>query len=324
MNRLAVSALILIGFAATLGAETRTDVPGMNGGMMTFVADDCGQITRIENSDGTVETFDLLADGTDIGMTVHVSKTLELHVRYDYEPSSRLQSMIAAKGMPVVGLVPREDGRTSSVQDDRGQVLALLQYADTGHLTEITLGDRMSLHLSAPDAKGQVVETLYGPAGNLLRTTSADGQWGKNSIASMLDVVATELGIGEGWSQTLAAADSPSNHLTTLTRADGSVALYLVQAGQYTVGFTPEGSAILYDLRVELTGTPIPEGADTVSDPSTDLMAVAPTHVVVTKSGMTGMWVEDTSDRAIHSAWTDRDGSGRIRVRYALAERTAP
>jgi hypothetical protein len=217
--------------------------------------------------------------------------------------------------------VANHDGRDLQVRTDRGAIIAEYEYRKSGHAAAVTIGDRGILQVSAPyDHK--VRESLESRDGKELRQTTVASGTGFISIPAALDSLGKELGLGEDWSSKLTFKRSASNKLTVVADVSGRIVLFLVNSGAATVGFLPDGTPAYFDISIDSTARPnAGDGSDAHPDSATDLSGVVPDHVVLTRSGMIGLYVSSAADGGISSIWTERASDGGVVLRHRTVQR---
>jgi hypothetical protein len=70
------------------------------------------------------------------------------------------------------------------------------------------------------------------------------------------------------------------------------------------VGYTPDGTAVFYDFSPAYS-----VANDPAADPATKVAGVAPTQIVMTADGATGMYNDRPAEGALYGAWIDAAGA---------------
>jgi len=100
--------------------------------------------------------------------------------------------------------------------------------------------------------------------------------------------------------------------LLTISNKAGKVILYVVRNGPDSVGFTPDGKPLYYDVIVFLF-----VGRAEVDAEYTDLAPLMPDHYIYTRNGRVGAYIRNSAVAGIHTFWTERDSSGKTLVHYS-------
>lgn len=327
-------------FPAALFAQNVVTVS--SGATYTYSTDNSGQITSITNDDGTQDAYEFDAYGSIIGINVFAGNTV-LNVRYIQSGSGQI---VDAPGLAAIVVNADSNGRTSEVVvhpeisvGEGGELeveaggwwysppppstAATLAYGTNGYLTQATLNGGLALQLTAPDSAGIVHQTLYGSTGNIVAQANASGSIpGIHNVPAYLDAVASEAGLGSQWADSLSFETSADGHLTTAFNSSSQPVLYMVNIGEIRVGFSPQGTALFYDVMptYEATVGTLNEGDPL--DVAPQMAAVSPNHIVVTASGHTGFYMDHPADGAIYSAWNELDASGNETQPYAVLDMT--
>lgn len=297
-------------------------VAGAQGGSYSLHMDG-GQATSVTNDDGSVIQYRYDPSGAESGLTVYVDGVA---LSLDYSTSEYGGFVYAA---PLPPMMDTNDayGRTTSVTlypgmwYDNGEwtldvngpdpiPAATLAYGPSGHLSSITLNTGLSMELArlatASTPSDLVSQNVYAGDGTVLATGAPAGGTNSMRIApTQLDAVATQLGLGANWAETLVFTRSANGQLTTARNATtNQVVLYMVDAGPYRVGYTPDGTPVFYDFSPSYGVS-----ADPANDPATQLAGVAPQQIVMTATGATGMYTDRPADGAVYGAWTDSSGA---------------
>jgi len=77
----------------------------------------------------------------------------------------------------------------------------------------------------------------------------------------------------------------------------------MVDAGPFRVGYTPDGTAVFYDFTPNYG-----VGDDPAVDPAAKVAGVAPTQIVMTANGATGMYNDRPAEGAVYGVWNDAAG----------------
>ncbi|HVG23530.1 MAG TPA: hypothetical protein VND45_05205 [Thermoanaerobaculia bacterium] len=280
------------------------------GGSYSFTS--AGTVESVENDDGTLVEVATDASGQAKTMTVTVNGGA---LQLQYSAGARA-GWIQAGALPMLFCTEDAAGRTtgatlySNMWLENGEwyldangpdpiYAASLAYGASGHVASITLNNGLSLQLQ-PTETGTVQQTLFGADGTVLATATPIGDTtGVRDLPAHLDPVATQLGLGADWAETLTFGVTPSGHLTTARNASGTVVLYLVDVGPFRVGYTPEGVALFYDFMPNYD-------SGVFDDPAARQMTgVVPTHIVMTGAGAAGMYDNGPATGAIYGAWVD-------------------
>lgn len=282
------------------------------GGPVTYVySGDGKRITAFEDDASIVQV--LYDDaGVEIGQTVTPRGTdLALTVRYSGN------RRFAVDGLPSIERVTAPDGRDLAIRTGDGTAIAAYEYRESGHTREVTVGDRFTILVSAPDENG-VTQTLTTRQGKVLRESRVASGMGFIQAPVTFDAARAELGNIDAATRSVSAG----NKLTTVRDAAGNVVLYLVNAGSVTVAFEADGTPLFYDIAVDQSARPhFGGGNDSQPDAFTDLSGVVPDHIVLTRSGMVGAYVAAASDGAVNSVWTERNDAGNVVVGYRSTTR---
>src|ERR1041385_7167352 len=244
-----------------VAAFAQNAVTVASGGTYTYSTTTAGQVASIANDDGSQVVYHYDANGDEIGISVPFGRNTSLSVRY-------VGGIVYAPGLPAIIVYSDGNGRTSEVTVHPDTIInesggieldasnwwespstaASFSYDTNGYLAQATLNGGLALQLAAPNA-GVVHQTLFGSAGNILAQSNAVGSTGGvRVIPAQLDAVAAEFGLGSQWADTLSFQSSADGHLTTAFDANGQPVLYLLNAGAYRVGFSPDGTPLFYDI----------------------------------------------------------------------------
>lgn len=305
-------------------------VAGSRGGSY-FLNLNGDQVASVTNDDGSVIQYHYDFWGNQSGMTVTVDG---VPLTLDYEIGENGSGWVYAAPLPPLAHTVDEYGRTLNATlypgtwFDNGEwsidvnspppiQVASVVYAATGHLNSITLNSGLSMEMeklevqtstpwAAPAPSGLVSQSLYGSDGTLLASALLVGGTNVMRVApTQLDAVATQLGWGANWAQTLVFTPSASGQVTTARNAmTGAVVLYIVDAGPFRVGYTPDGTAVFYDLSPTYG-----VGDDPGADPATQLAGIAPTQIVMMADGATGMYNDRPAEGAVYGVWNDAAGA---------------
>ena len=266
----------------------------------TFVADATGRYVRLVGHDGVI--VDFLYDTPEAtltsGIAVRPNDKLTLTVRFD------LRGGVTVTGLPAITSLTDDEGRTTAVHAD-GKPVALVDYAPSGLVDAVRLPARLTWKVSVPDSSGRLWQSVENAAGKVVASSLITDVIGIVRRAWYDEAVA-DLGVSM---DSLTYEISTTSSLTTARDAKGQVVFYVVHAGQEDVGFSPDGTPLFYDLPLSLFGGTMAPGSDLMVSPARDAQGAAvPDRLVLTASGMAGLYVGNAPKKAIASAWTDRNG----------------
>lgn len=256
------------------------------------------RIARIDAPD-TVEEFQYDRNGKWEGIRIHVNGR-----KLTFVAPSRDDASIP--GLPSLTALRDSAGRQIAWRSGSDTVLSI-SYEENG-IPRIELGP---LTLSVSAHNGAPVHTLTGPDG-VLATTTVRGRKSKREFRFSLDMVASELGLGQDWSNQVSTKRSSTGRLVTLTnRETGDPLGYLVRHGGSVAAFDARGHALFYDLALDYSPKSVATGGDAMPpDVATRLSGILPSRFVVTARGDVALYVERPQDGAIHSVWIrSRDGN---------------
>ena len=334
MRKPLLAAMALVSLPIAALAQNVVTVAG--GSSYHYATDGDGQITAIANDDGATVAYEYDDAGNEVGVQVLASGAAVLSVRYMSEGTDQI---VWAPGLPAILVSSDSNGRTSAIRihpelviGDGGVLEAVegpawavpapttaatLSYDTNGYLTQATLHGGLALQLGTSDSAGNVHQTLYGATGNVLAQATAVGSAsGVRIVPAQLDAVANEFGLGGTWADTLIFQTTADGHLTTARDAGGTAVLYMVNAGPYRVGFSPDGTALFYDIEPNYEAMVAGAGPEVAPD----LSGVAPNHIVITASGQTGFYLDRPADGALYTAWNEVDAAGNVTQPYAVLE----
>ena len=322
--------LLLVAWIPIASADDEV-VPGSHGGSYTLNMNG-DQVASVTNDDGSVIQYHYDLSGTQSGMTVIVGG-VSLTLSYGTDGSGG--GWLYAAPMPPLFHSADAHGRTVTatlypgMSMDNGSwemgvnapppiPVASFVYGESGHVGAVTLSNGLSMHLdTTPEAESGpswgppttpselVSQTVYGSDGTLLVSASPAGGTNAMRVApTQLDAVATQLGLGANWAETLTFTRSANGQLTTVRNwTTGEVKLYLVDVGEFRVGYTPGGTPVFYDFTPNYSAT-----EEFEADPSIKVAGVAPTQIVMTAAGATGMYNDRPAEGAVYGVWNDAAG----------------
>ena len=266
----------------------------------TFVADATGRYVRLIGHEGVI--VDYLYDTLDatiaVGVAVRPNDKLTLTLKYGGEGS------VAVPGLPAITSLFDDEGRTTAVHAD-GKPIALVDYAPSGLVDAVRLPGRLTWKVSVPDSSGRFWQSVENAAGKVIASSLITDVTG-TALRAWYDAVAVDLGVSM---DSLTYELSTTNSLTTARDAKGAVAFYVVRGIGGDVGFSRDGTPLFYDLALTVFGGTMAPGSDLMISPAWDAQCSAvPNRLVLTASGAAGLYVESAGEKAIASAWTDRNG----------------
>jgi len=345
---LASCVLLLIAWVPIVSADDEV-VPGSQGGSYSLNMNG-DQVASVTNDDGSVIQYHYDLSGNPSGMTVIVGG-VSLSLNYGAGESGG--GWVYAAPLPPLFHTADAHGRTVAATlypgmwMDNGEwefdtnappaiPVASFVYGESGHVSAVTLSNGLSMQLQTtlesdgsppwgtPATPSELVsQTVYGSDGTLLASASPAGGTNAMRVApTQLDAVATQLGLGANWAETLTFTRSANGQLTTVRNwTTGEVKLYLVDVGEFRVGYTPSGTPVFYDF------TPNYSAAEEFeADPSIKVAGVAPTQIVMTADGAAGMYNDRPAEGAVYGVWNDAAGVahfGRLTTEPASSGRMA-
>jgi hypothetical protein len=320
------SAAVVFILLCSVPAAFAQSVAGVYGGSYN-IGTSGDQITSLTNDDGSVIYFHYDSAGGETGTTVSIGPEVSLALQHGFGEDG--SGWVQAGSLPPLVWSNDAEGRAASATLYPGMTfvngewyldvnaadpipVAFFTYAASGHLSEVTLDNGVSLQLGASAESNVVTQSLIRPDGTVAAIASAAGGTnGVTVVPAQLDAVATRFGLGANWAETLTFSLGASAHVTTARNASGAVQMYLVDVGPVRVGYAPDGTALFYDLTVTYTSGGIS------SDPAPNVDGVAPSHVVVTADGAVGLYNDRPAFGAVYSAWTETNGSSVTDLRFA-------
>jgi len=225
-------------------ASAQETVAGSQGG--TYVVHEDGeQVASVTNDDGTVIHYRYDVWGNQSGMTVIVNG---VPLTLDYGTYGSDLGWLYASPLPPLISTADAYGRTVSATLYPGTwfvngeweidmnapppiPVASLGYGENGHLSAVTLNNGLSMQLETletqtptpwgpPTPSGRVSQSLYGSDGSLLASALPAGGTNAMGVApAQLDAVATQLGLGANWAETLTFTLSANGQVTTARNA---------------------------------------------------------------------------------------------------------
>lgn len=327
---LAGGVLLLIAWVPLASADDEV-VPGSQGGSYSLNMNG-DQVASVTNDDGSVIQYQYDLSGNPSGMTVMVNG---VSLTVNYGTGGNGGGWLYAAPLPPLFHTADVHGRTVAAtlypgmwMDNGGWEfdtnahppipVASFVYGESGHVSAVTLSNGLSMQLdSTLESEGSppwgtpatpsvlVSQTVYGSDGTLLATATPAGGTNAMRVApTQLDAVATQLGLGANWAETLTFTRSANGQLTTVRDwTTGEVKLYLVDVGEFRVGYTPGGTPVFYDF------TPNYSAAEEFeADPSIKVAGVAPTQILMTAAGATGMYNDRPAEGAVYGVWNDAAG----------------
>jgi hypothetical protein len=227
-------------------------------------------------------------------------------------------SRLGTDGLGPFAIAEDVDLRATAVRDSEGNEPVHFRFDDKGYLRSISTAAQ-TLELTPPTADGTVRETLRGAFGRTIVSVAESGSPRRSSsLLPCLDLILEQVGVGSAEAMTFRKV----SRLQIVTRADGSVALYIINAGNFgSVVFDPKGHPLLLDFGyIPLSGLMLATGyATNTDDAVSGQRAVAPDHIAVTADGRIGACANGASPGAIAAFWTERDADGATVSRYRLA-----
>jgi len=300
MKRILLLAVLCV--ASFAGAQEIIEAADGSGSYRP-IADHHGRYIRFEGSDGVVVSFFYDSPDTtlDSGMAIRVNDKVTLTVRYHGRDD------LSVAGLPRVSMVRDPEERTLEIRADQKRV-ASFDYSADKYVAGISLPGFLTMRLTAPDRNHHVRQTLYNGSGKLVGQAEVVssayevGMW--RGVA--FDGVAASLGFDP---RSLSYKSSPVGFLTTGRDANQRVALYIVNVGPHSVGFTPDGVPRFYDIRADLLDADIAPGSDCSTSMAIDQNKAAPEHITLTADGVPGMYIEEPASGAIYAAWAENGGA---------------
>lgn len=221
---------------------------------------------------------------------------------------------LSADGFPTVTIDLDAGGRAATVHNDRRSELAHFRFDNNGYLRAAVAGIQ-KLELSVPTAEGKVTETLAIVGGReLFRAVVASSAFNPHAEPFCLDIVKTQLGLGDDWEKQVTFRYSTTGTVVTTRNSEGKVILYIVRHGKNRFGFDASGRPLFIDLGAPLVAS-LEDGTDTTPAISRQ-SGIAPTHIVLTVDGRVGGCVEGAGAGAVACFWGERGANGMIDTRY--------
>lgn len=305
------SLLIALLFATT--AAHGQDVIETANGSYRAVQDKDGRYVRLESANTVVNyLYDSPSAQAESGVVIDLANGPTLTVHYD------TQGNFWAPGMAKVKILRGPDERTTEILADN-EPIATFDYRLDKYISAVTIPDHFTIRVTPPDRRKRVRQTLLNADGAVVRQTevvsssSGVGIWRGMSF----EPVTQALGFD---ARSLSFEQSADGYLQTGRDGAGRVALYIVNAGANSVGFTPDGVARFYDITADILDSDIAPGGDAGVSLTLEQSKAVPAHVTLTAGGMPGVYIEEPANGAIYAAWVERNGRDAA-VHHAISSR---